>query len=446
MAVDSDINNDGDLTELAGFNDWDILELSQLDFDDSETGPVSNLADAIEVDDREEILEIYDQRLATDFQVEKQVVSDFVVAGQSLDYDITVTNNGPNRAEFRLADSFPGEAVLTGMPDGCALSGDQEISCDPVMLDAGDSQTYTFGLRLKADLACDGAQFLTVTNKAVVDSLTGRDVDEENNKVMNDARALCVKYEYAAKFACGEQTSLQPAPLTRGIYATTVNIHNPNDEQVHLFKKVALTYPPAAQKPGNVFPLAMDELGYDEALKTECTEILRKASEIAGNPVPFAEGFVVVQAPRSLDVSGLYSVTTAQTSMHVEQIRERIRQPVEKVPEPREKPDLTPLKYACVPPGPGEGNRPKEIRVFVRNLGPGAAPASITSARFGALAVPDVDTPALSSGETTEIGFPIPERCAAACTFNVMADDPELIEETNENNNVLEGQCLPLPG
>ncbi len=444
--VDSDINNDGDLGVLAGFNDWDTIVLSQLDFDDSETGPVSNLAQAIEVDDGDEILEIYEQTLATDFQIEKQVVSDFAVAGQSLDYDITVTNNGPNRAEFVLTDSFPEDSILLDIPGGCAVSGNQEVSCDPVMLEAGKSMRFELGLRLRADLDCDGAQFLTVTNRAVVESITGKDLDEGNNEAVVSARALCVKYEYAAKFACGEQTSLQPAPLTRGIYATTVNIHNPNDEQVHLFKKVALTYPPAAQKPGNVFPLAIDELGYDEALKTECTEILRKASEIAGNPVPFAEGFVIVQAPRSLDVSGLYSVTTAQTSMHVEQIRERIRQPVEKEPEPREKPDLTPLKYACVPPGPGQGNRPKEIRVFVRNLGPGAAPASITSARFGALAVPDVDTPALANSETTEIGFPIPERCPAACNFTVMADDPESIEETNENNNLLEGQCLPLPG
>ena len=64
------------------FDLWDTIVLSQLDFEDSEGGPINNLASSIEVDDGDEILEIYRQTLATDFSVAKALTSAFVVAGQ----------------------------------------------------------------------------------------------------------------------------------------------------------------------------------------------------------------------------------------------------------------------------------------------------------------------------------------------------------------------------
>ena len=50
-----------------------------------------------------------------------------------------------------------------------------------------------------------------------------------------------MRYEYAAKLICGRQTYPQDLTLALGQYATAINIHNPNDEKVHFFKKVALT-------------------------------------------------------------------------------------------------------------------------------------------------------------------------------------------------------------
>src|SRR4051794_13354742 len=39
-------------------------------------------------------------------------------------------------------------------------------------------------------------------------------------------------YQYAAKIVCGLQKDPQAMILTRGFYATTVNIHNPNNSAV----------------------------------------------------------------------------------------------------------------------------------------------------------------------------------------------------------------------
>jgi hypothetical protein len=447
MGVQSDINNDSATTQLTGFNDWDAIVLSQLDFEDSEDGPLSNLASSIQIDDGDEMLEIYRQTLATDFAVEKTLLSEFVVAGQSLDYAVTVTNNGPNRGTFALTDTFPTEAVLLSAEPGCALSGANEIACDPVMLEAGEEREFSLNLRLAADLACDGAQFLQIVNEATVANVTGEDTKPENNRAAVRSQALCIAYEYAAKFTCGMQAAEPAAPLGSGHYATAINIHNPNDERAHFFKKLAVAYPPAAQKPGAVIPLAVDVLEYDEALKSDCVEILRKIGEAAGTPVPFAEGFLVVQSPRSLDVSVVYTVTTPQTDVEVVEVKERKRTKTEREPVPDEKPDLTPIKFSCVPPAAGQGNQPKELRLFVRNLGPGPAPASTTVTVFAGGGAPvNTATPAIASGDTVEIGVAIPRQCPPACTFDAKADGPEAIDETNENNNKIAGECLPLPG
>jgi hypothetical protein len=50
-------------------------------------------------------------------------------------------------------------------------------------------------------------------------------------------------FEYAAKLVCGLHRDPRDRRLIRGAYATTINIHNPNDAEVEFFKKLALTFP-----------------------------------------------------------------------------------------------------------------------------------------------------------------------------------------------------------
>lgn len=137
-------------------------------------------------------------------------------------------------------------------------------------------------------------------------------------------------FEYAAKLICGLQKDPRDMRLALGAYATTINIHNPNDVEVRFFKKLALTFPPPEQRPGEVIRISEDVLKPDEALAVDCMDI-RKSLFPNGFPTPYIEGFVIIQSPASLDVTAVYTVSaldregrpTGQSSIDVEQIRER---------------------------------------------------------------------------------------------------------------------------
>ena len=237
---------------------------------------------------------------------------------------MTVTNKGPNRSlGAKVLDDLPDQAKLLTAPANCAPLAEGKLSCDIGALDPGQSATIDIELRVPLNLNCKGAQFAPIANKAMVAGQSA-DPHQGNNTAFAESGILCVAYEYSAKFTCGEQAQGPGDPLTRGLYGTSVNIHNPNDETVHFFKKLAFAYPPQEQRPGDVLPLSVDALDYDQALKTACGEIQRQVVP-KDAPSSFAEGFLVIQSPRSLDVTGVYTVTTAQTSLHVEQIRERKR-------------------------------------------------------------------------------------------------------------------------
>lgn len=140
-------------------------------------------------------------------------------------------------------------------------------------------------------------------------------------------------FEYAAKVVCGAQPEPLTGPVARGFYTTTINIHNPTTTSTEFFKKLALTRPPADQSPGDVLPVSVDQLDYDEALATDCPDLWRRF--FPEEPGTFLEGFVVVQSTASLDVTGVYSTAVldendrpgAQTSIDIEDIRERLPGP-----------------------------------------------------------------------------------------------------------------------
>jgi hypothetical protein len=138
-------------------------------------------------------------------------------------------------------------------------------------------------------------------------------------------------YEYSAKIVCGVQSPEEKLRLAPGSYATSINIHNPGPGPVRFFKKLALTYPPGYQRAGKVLPLGEDVLEYDEALQTDCRELRQKL--VPTHAAPIIEGFLVIQSPKMLDVTGVYTTAaldrTGAASVHssidVEQIRERRR-------------------------------------------------------------------------------------------------------------------------
>ena len=115
-----------------------------------------------------------------------------------------------------------------------------------------------------------------------------------------------VKYQYAAKFVCGIQQNSAGTfgPVVPGVYMTAINIHNPQNVNISLTKKVVLALsedqtprPPSPRKGYSILP--------DYAFEIDCQDIMK----IGQIPGPFAKGFVVIETPKQLDVVGVYTST-----------------------------------------------------------------------------------------------------------------------------------------
>ena len=301
-----------------------------------------------------------------------------------------------------------------------------------------------------------------------------------------------VAFRYAAKIVCGIQEEPDNLRLARGLYATAINILNPNNKVVKFAKKLSLTYPPEAQEPGAVYNISTDQLKPDEALEVDCEDLKRKLFR-NGLPAPYIKGFVVIKSNASLDVTGVYTTRSldssccpqtddgccdkkkedccasrddcckpkghgrdgrkapmigGHSSIHVEQIRERI------IKDDGEEPslaDLIPVPNAD-PPYPPEAFcriKDKGLLITVKNQGAAGAAASITEVMFTRVNVSVLrPTPALAPTVETDLHFPFPPNgCTGGfetCPFRITVDHGGTVPESNEVNNVALGSCLFL--
>jgi uncharacterized delta-60 repeat protein len=291
-----------------------------------------------------------------------------------------------------------------------------------------------------------------------------------------DTGALCrpINFEYAAKVVCGRQEDPDNLALVRGVYGTTVNVHNPHRETARFSKKLALSIPPLDQRPGRILEIAEDALDYDEALATHCTDLQRRLFP-DGFPGGFIEGFVVIQSTHSLDVAAVYTAGSlsrdggfvSHSSIHVERVPER-RLGREDAPLP----DLVPLPALPPPPfdaefqvqlpegvpgalycgeKPAAGGPSRSVVVLVRNQGLGDAGPSVTQADFHAHGAVSTVTPALAAGEETVVEFDIPSGCygpgfSGSCSFTFTVDHTEIVQESDELNNTASSLCLSPAG
>jgi uncharacterized repeat protein (TIGR01451 family) len=333
---------------LNGYNDWNNIVLNFRQFGDSKDGPINPVIE------REPTLEdrrlLHEELNTTDLEIFKSHLPEMAVAGQELVYTITIKNNGPRLARnVQVIDTLPKQVTHISNTSSCAENSPGKLTCNLGALAVNQSKGFNIKVHIATDLPCGKSdQFFTLDNIVTVANLSGPDLNPTNNQITDHAQVLCVKYEYAAKLICGKQKESENMSLVKGFYATSINIHNPNDEKVYLFKKVALTHPPVDQKPGAITPLGIDTLNYDEALKADCVHVNERVFK--GKPLaPYSEecqgpqseeyasqnieGFVIIQSPRSLDVTGVYTTANLgcsnkvndHTSVHVEQIRERQR-------------------------------------------------------------------------------------------------------------------------
>ncbi|WMX44513.1 DUF11 domain-containing protein [Streptomyces roseicoloratus] len=114
-----------------------------------------------------------------DVRIDKTTVTDIPVApGETFQYAVRVTNDGPSRAEgVSIEDTLPSRLTFVESPDGCTALG-QRVSCGTLAtLDAGASRTWIFTVKLDSGYTGDGSD---IQNIATVTSETS-DPDTSNN-------------------------------------------------------------------------------------------------------------------------------------------------------------------------------------------------------------------------------------------------------------------------
>ena len=101
-----------------------------------------------------------------------------VAAGESFDYTVTVTNNGPSDAKgLQVTDALPTMLKFVSASDSCTATG-QNVTCPKLAtLAAGASKVYTITVRLDSAYAGDGSD---VKNQAKVATDTA-DPNPANN-------------------------------------------------------------------------------------------------------------------------------------------------------------------------------------------------------------------------------------------------------------------------
>ncbi|WP_415953201.1 hypothetical protein [Streptomyces sp. KLOTTS4A1] len=114
-----------------------------------------------------------------DLRIDKTTVGDTPVApGETFQYAVRVTNDGPSRAEsVSVDDTLPDELSFVSSTDGCTALG-QRVSCGILpALDSGASRTWIFTVQLDSGYTGDGSD---IQNIATVTSETD-DPDTANN-------------------------------------------------------------------------------------------------------------------------------------------------------------------------------------------------------------------------------------------------------------------------
>ncbi|MFI5801554.1 LPXTG cell wall anchor domain-containing protein [Streptomyces sp. NPDC051561] len=97
-----------------------------------------------------------------------------VSPGETFDYRVTVTNNGPSTAvNVTTSDPLPAALSFVSSPDGCTAAG-QTVTCGPeATLAPGASKTWTFTVRLDPDYTGDGSDALNLVTAT-------SDTDDDN--------------------------------------------------------------------------------------------------------------------------------------------------------------------------------------------------------------------------------------------------------------------------
>ncbi|MFD8940374.1 hypothetical protein ACFV0R_34850, partial [Streptomyces sp. NPDC059578] len=163
-----------------------------------------------------------------DIWVSKRPTTSTVIApGETFEYAVTVTNDGPSRAvNVTATDTLPGPLAFVSSPDGCTASG-QAVSCGPqVTLAPGASKTWRFTVRLDEAYRGDGSD---IRNVAVVDTDTDDPVPANNTSPAAGLPGSAVNQPYADLSVTKEPVgSVSPVPGQQFSYRIEVTNDGPS--------------------------------------------------------------------------------------------------------------------------------------------------------------------------------------------------------------------------
>lgn len=245
-----------------------------------------------------------------------------------------------------------------------------------------------------------------------------------------------VRYDFAVKFECGKASDEEFGVVAQGIYATVINIHDWIGSGGVLEKWAVEALPEEKDQlpPTKPQEVKLREFG---AFEIDCREIWRWLDADVGT---FHEGFVhltsydwypAVVAVYTLDSGNL------DVSMHVQEY-----EPKHTAAIVVGQPDLLPVPD----PNPGTGFcklREGQLTITIKNQGNVDAPASTTHIAFGDGTLVDLPTSALPAGVSADLTTKIPGTCFRPdCGFEITADSPGAISESDEGNNVGDGFCI----
>lgn len=163
-----------------------------------------------------------------DIWVTKRPTTSTVIApGQTFQYAVTVTNDGPSRAvNVTGSDVLPAPLAFVSSPDGCTATG-QTVSCGPQSaLAPGASKTWLFTVRLDQNYRGDGSD---IQNVAVVDSDTDDPVPSNNTSPPAGLPGSAVNQPYADLAVTKEAVgTVSPIPGQTFDYRITVTNNGPS--------------------------------------------------------------------------------------------------------------------------------------------------------------------------------------------------------------------------
>ncbi len=140
-----------------------------------------------------------------------------------------------------------------------------------------------------------------------------------------EAQPAVPYFSYAAKFVCGWNRSnigfdaggamIGEATVKLGNYATEINIFNPRltdlniEKQVLVFYRSDAAFPPIAREPVTV-PRSGGEailLPSWQGTMDDCNKLYQLAGIPIVNPPILAIGYLVIQSPKEIDVTAVYT-------------------------------------------------------------------------------------------------------------------------------------------